>query len=122
MANPASLTVTACVVNGSVAQPAAQTIDTTGTVPITAASPMDAMIIEAVNSAAQNIDVVVKAGFNPPSLLSRDLTVTVVATTGKVIIGPFESARYLKADGSVDITFTPVSGSPNLAVRVYRLP
>lgn len=80
------------------------------------------MIIEAVNSAAQNIDVVVKAGFNPPSLLSRDLTVTVVATTGKVIIGPFESARYLKADGSVDITFTPVSGSPNLAVRVYRLP
>lgn len=124
MANPANLTVNACTANGSIDQPAAQTIDTNGTVAIAAGlgSPMDRMIIECVNAAAQNIDVTIKAGANPPSMLSRDLVVTVPATTGKKIIGPFESARFLKADGSVDVQFQAASGAPNLAVRVYRLP
>lgn len=122
MANPASLTVTAPVANGSVNQPAAQTIDTNGDVPITVGSPMNRMIIEAVNSAAADIAVTLKAGDNPPSHLSGDLAVTVVATSGKKIIGPFESQRFLKSDGTVVVNFQAASGSPNLAIRVYRLP
>jgi len=122
MANPANLIVNACVANGSIAQPAAQTIDTAGTVPMPAGHSMDRMIIEVVNSAAQNCDVVLKAGTRPPSLLAADMTTTVVATTGKAIIGPFESGRFVQADGTVNVQFNPVSGSPNLAIRVYKLP
>lgn len=124
MANPANLTINACSANGSIDQPAVQTIDTNGTVSIAAGlgSPMDRMIIECVNAAAQNIDVTVKGGVNPPALIARDLVVTILATTGRKIIGPFESARFLKSDGSVDVQFQAASGSPNLTVRVYRLP
>lgn len=122
MANPAALTVNALSANGSIDQPAVQTIDTAGTVPVTGGHAMDRLFLELVNSAAQNIDVTVKAGANPPSLQTRDRTVTVLATTGKKIFGPFESAAHIKADGTFDVSFTPVSGSPNLAVRVYKLP
>ncbi|MCC6328984.1 MAG: hypothetical protein IT174_10740 [Acidobacteria bacterium] len=122
MANPASFTVNALSANGSIAQPAVQTIDTNGTVPIPAATPSDRLFLECVNSAANAIDVTVKGGVNPPSHLSRDLAVTIAATTGKSIIGPFESQRFTKADGSFDVQFQAASGAPNLAVRVYRLP
>lgn len=123
MANPASITVTACVLNGSVAQPAAQTIDTDGIVPITVGGPSDRMIIEVVNSAAQILIVKAKSGANPPSLAANgDMAVSVAASTGKVIIGPFESARFMQADGKINIDFKSGSGSPNAAIRCYRLP
>jgi hypothetical protein len=121
MANPASLTVNDLSANGSINQPAVQTVDTNGTINC-ATNRMDRLFIEAVNSAAADITVTVKAGANPPSLLSADLAVTVLATSGKKIIGPFESARFIKADGTFDVNFQAASGSPNLAVRVYRLP
>ena len=122
MANPASLTINELAANGSIAQPAAQTIDTNGTVNCAVGSLTDRLYIEAVNAAANAITVTVKGGANPPSHLSRDLAVTVPVSPGARIIGPFESGRFVKADGSIDVQFQAASDSPNLAVRVYRLP
>lgn len=122
MANPANITINECSANGSITQPAVQTIDTNGTITMLAGGKTDRIIIEAVNAAAQILTLTVQAGTKPPSLQSRDLAVAIPATTGKAIIGPFESSRFAKANGNIDINFTAASGSPNLAVRVYRLP
>lgn len=122
MANPATLTVTSLTAGGAAAQPAVQTIDTNGTINCPGGHAMDRMVIECVNAAANAITVTVKAGTNPPAALSRDLATSVPATPGARLIGPFESARFLKADGTFDVQFQAASGSPNLAVRIYKLP
>lgn len=125
MANPANLTVNACVANGSIAQPAAQTIDTNGNVSIAAGHSMDRMIVELVNAAANAITVTVKAGDRPPAMGARDLALTLSATGGgsdKKIFGPFESGRFVKSDGTIQFNFQAATGSPNLTVRVYKLP
>lgn len=86
---------------------------------------MDRLIFELVNAAAQALTVTIKAGANPPSPLAQDLAIAMAATGGGTatqIVGPFESARFMKADGSVDVAFLAASGSPNCTVRCYRLP
>lgn len=57
-------------------------------------------MLRAVFTTAGN--VVVKAGVNPPALAAGmgDLTVA-VATNGDVLLGPFESGRFLQSDGSL---------------------
>jgi hypothetical protein len=125
MANPASITVTACSANGAVNQPAVQAIDTDGTVPIAVGGAMDRLILEIINAAAAALTVTIKAGVNPPSPLAADLAVALAATgtpTDKRIIGPFESARFLQDDGSVNVAFLAASSTPNATVRCYRLP
>jgi hypothetical protein len=125
MANPASITVTACSANGAVNQPAVQAIDTDGTVPIAVGGAMDRLILEIINAAAAALTVTIKAGDNPPSPLAADLAVALAATgtpTDKRIIGPFESARFLQDDGSVNVAFLAASSTPNATVRCYRLP
>lgn len=80
-------------------------------------------MIELVNTDDAATVVTVKAGVNPPSIQSRDLAIALGATgsgTDKKIVGPLESARFLKADGSIDIDFDG-GASPALSIRVYRL-
>lgn len=125
MANPASLTITDLTKNAALNQPAAQTIDTDGTVNCPAAGKTDRLIIEVVNGAATAVTVTVLAGTGDQALISKDLAVAMAATgtaTDKRIIGPFEAGRFMKADGSIDVAFAKASGSTNCAVRVYRLP
>lgn len=125
MANPASITVTALSANGGTNRPTAQTVDTDGTVPVTVGGSMDRLIFEIVNAAVNALTVTVKAGANPPSILSRDLAIALAATGGASatqIVGPFESGRFIKADGSVDIAFLAATGVPNCTIRAYRLP
>jgi hypothetical protein len=121
MANPASLNVNTLSAHSAVARPVAQTIDTNGTVSVPGGQTMDRLLIELDNAAANAIDVTIKAGANPPSLAARDLVVTVPAT-GNRVLGPLESGRFTKADGTFDIQFQASAGSPNLAIRIYRLP
>jgi hypothetical protein len=124
MANPASLTPNDLTQNGSIAQPAVQTVDTNGTINC-ATNKMDRLFLELVNLAANAITVTVKAGASPPALLALDTALVVGATGGgtdKKIFGPFESGRFIKADGTFDVNFLAAAGAPNLQVRVYRLP
>ncbi len=122
MPNPASLNVTDLASHGAVAPPAAQTIDTNGTVACpNAASETERMLIELVNAAVNAITVTVKAGANPPSQTVRDLAINVPATSTR-ILSSLESARFIKADGGMDLAFLAAVGAPNLNVRIYRLP
>lgn len=125
MANPASITITTLGANASVNQPAVQTIDTEADVPCDVKGSMDRLFFELVNAAAAAVTVTFKAGVNPPSLAARDLIVAMAATGSagdKQLVGPFESARFVKGDGKIDINFDAASGSPNVTVRAYRLP
>jgi hypothetical protein len=61
MANPASLTITPLVRNGSISPASAQTIDTAGTVPIDAGSLTDRLWLQVDNAAANALTVTVKA-------------------------------------------------------------
>lgn len=125
MANPASITVTACSANSAVNQPSTQAIDTDGDVPILIGGATDRLILEIINAAAAALTVTIKAGDNPPSPLAADLAVALAATgnaTDKRIIGPFESARFMQDDGKVLVNFLAASSTPNATVRAYRLP
>ena len=128
MANPATLTVTDLVANGSVTQPAVNSIDTTGTVPAAVAGAAERVVIEVVNAAVVALTVKVKAGAEGAGAgrgQIGDVSVALAASGSagdKKIIGPFESARFVQADGKLNVEFTPASGSPNATVRLYRLP
>jgi hypothetical protein len=127
MANPSFFTINNLTANASVTQPTADTVDTTGTVPIRAGSLTSRMIVEVINGAGVGLTVAVKAGNNPPAVRAGlgDLSVSLAASGSagdKKIIGPFESARFAQGNGDVNLSFSPVSGSPNATVRVYHLP
>lgn len=126
MANPASFTITELPVNTATARPAVQTVDTDTTtgIPCDPKSQMDRLFFEFFNAAAQAITITFLAGDNPPSHLTRPLTVELTATGGATpsrIVGPFESQRFVRADGTIRIAFVAASGSPNVQVRAYRL-
>lgn len=125
MANPANLTVNELTANAAINQPAAQPVDTNGTINCPVESLTDRLMIELVNNDDAAVEVKIKAGTSAVAHTARDLTVTCAATGNagaNKIIGPLESARFVKADGSIDLQFTAAAGAPNLAVRVYRLP
>jgi hypothetical protein len=125
MANPSSITVTNCATNSAINQPSTQAIDTDGTVPIAAGGEMFLLILEIINAAAVALTVTIKAGDNPPAATAADLVLTFAATGNagaKQIVGPFESARFLQDDGSVNVAFLAASSTPNATVRAYRLP
>ena len=125
MANPANLTINELPSNGAVNQPGAQAVDTNGTINCPVKSQTDRLLIELVNGAANALTVTVKAGTGVQAHTARDLAVALPATGGAgaaKLIGPLESMRFVKPDGSIDLQFQAAAGSPNVAVRVYRLP
>lgn len=125
MANPASLTVNELPSNAAVNQPAAQTVDTNGTINVPVKSLTDRLMIEIVNTDDAAVDVTIKAGTGVQAHTARDLKVTCPASGNagaNKIIGPLESMRFVKADGSIDVNFQAAAGSPAASVRVYRLP
>ncbi|MBS1797454.1 MAG: hypothetical protein JSS81_26765 [Acidobacteria bacterium] len=121
MANPANLTVNELSANAAVAQPAAQSIDTNGTLNCPVKSLTDRLMIELVNNDDAACTVTLKAGTGVQAHTARDLAVSIGVGAAKVI-GPLESARFVKADGSIDVQFQAATGAPAMAVRVYRLP
>lgn len=128
MANPANLTVTDLVANAGAAQPAGNTIDTDGVVPILAADlngATDRLIIEVTNDDAVNgLDVTVQHGDNPPAVRESlgDLVVA-IAASGVTIVGPLESARFLQDDGTLQVAFASDGGAnASATVRAALLP
>lgn len=128
MANPASFTITTLTKNAPTSLPTAQAVDTNGTVPIVAGGDTDGLIIEIVNTDDAALTVSIAAGDSPPALLASQgaLSVALAASgggaTAQRMIGPFESGRFGKSDGDLDLTFTAATGAPACSVRVYRLP
>jgi hypothetical protein len=124
VANPATLTVTALVLNSSIAKPAAQAIDTNGMVPIAADGSFSRLYLEVENVDDAVLTVAIGAGVDPPAFQGGvgALSLTIPITTGVKLIGPFESARFAQSTGNLNVTFTAATGAPAANVRVYRLP
>lgn len=127
MANASAIALNELTANGSIASPTAQVLDT-GTSPVTletaALSDMDRVIIEVTNTAAANLTVTIEAGENPPAFRQAlgDVTSANIAQNGRRIFGPFEAARFAQADGKLQVTFTPASGTIAANFTAYRLP
>ena len=125
MANPANLTITELPSNAAVNQPAAQTVDTNGTINCAVKSLTDRLMVELVNTDDAALTVTIKAGTGVQAHTARDLAVALAASGGGTanrVIGPLESMRFVKADGSIDLQFQAATGQPACSVRVYRLP
>lgn len=127
MANATAITLNDLTANGSIAAPTAQVLDT-GTAAVTletaATSEMDRIIIEVTNTAAANLTVTIEAGEYPPAWRKHlgDVTSANIAQNGRRIFGPFESARFAQADGKLQVTFTPASGTITGSFVAYKLP
>ena len=88
--------------NSSVTNPAGTTLDPTNGHVISAAR-FRKLFIRITNTNGTNRVATIKAGAYPPAESTGlgDLAVTVPATTGDVLIGPLESARFSQANGDI---------------------
>lgn len=127
MANATAITINDLTPNGSIAAPTAQVLDT-GTAAVTletaATSDMDRIVIEVTNTAVADLTVTIETGEDPPAFRQAlgGVTSANIAQNGRRIFGPFESARFAQADGKLQVTFTPASGTITGSFVCYRLP
>jgi len=103
----AALTYTALTANSSIADVAGTAIAPTTGHTIAEALP-EQTILRIVNTTAAEKTFTVKAGANPPAVAASlgDVVVTLAAgnvTPTVAFAGPFESGRFLQADGSLSI-------------------
>ena len=103
------------------AAPTATAVDpTNGHVVSPGSTPLEEVLIVVNNTFAGTKVVTIKAGANPPALSAGqgDLAVTCAASTNGIPIGPLESARFLQADGTLNID---CAASMTGTIVVYRL-
>jgi hypothetical protein len=107
-----NLPLTNLVANGGLTDPAGTAIDQANgmnvaipTTAIPSGPHLDKLVLRVANTAGAAKNTIVRAGANPPSFRASvgDLTVQVPATTGVKWLGPFEIARFMQADGSLNI-------------------
>jgi hypothetical protein len=123
MANPANLTVTALVANAALARPPADTVDTTGTVPIDGAdidAASERLFLDVVSNGSPQT-VTIKAGQNPPAVRKDvgDLAVTVNATQATLeteLVGDNNDLVFTAANGgtggnSITVTYVDPAGN-----------
>ncbi|TFI30159.1 hypothetical protein [Streptomyces sp. 4R-3d] len=111
------------VPNGSLADPAGTTIDSTlvtNGVVINDADP-ERTLIRITNSAGADKVITVKAGTGTQSWMGGqgDSATTVAATSGKQFIGPFTSARFQQKGTKLYVDFA--SGTTG-TITVFKLP
>lgn len=109
--------------NSSIADPTPVTIDSTlvtNGVKIANAVPEETLI-RVTNTAGTDKVVTLAAGDMPPAFAAGQgaLTGTVTATTGVRWFGPFEGARFLQNDGSLEID---LAAGLTGAITVFRVP
>ena len=64
------------------------------------------LVIVYNNTFAGAKSIIVRAGANPPSSRASKGDLSISNTTQVSYVGPFEPARFLQADGSINIDFT----------------
>lgn len=84
--------------------------------------PLEEFVFRFLNTNGTNRVATIKAGANPPALSAGqgDLAITVPATTGDMSIAGLESARFLQADGKVNIDLGASFAGTVMAIRVPR--
>jgi hypothetical protein len=106
--------------NGNLADPAGTVLDITNDHVIAKAVP-ERTVLRVTNTHGSAHVITVKAGDYPPAIAAGqgDLAVSVAATTGVQWLGPFESGRFLQADGSMEID---VEAAHAGTITAFRLP
>ena len=104
MAARTNVPISKLTANGSVTNPAGTTVDPTNGHVISGAR-FRKLLIRITNTNGTNRTCTIKAGAYPPAESAGlgDLVVTVPATTGDLLIGPLESARFSQANGDINI-------------------
>ena len=78
----------------------------------------DGIVIEVKASGAEVVVTIPTPGTVDASLAIADLTVTVPATTGDKIIGPFPASVYNQTTGYVFVNFSITTG---VTIAVYKV-
>lgn len=97
--------VTALVPNAGVATGVGTDVDPANDHVVTPPAKFERVFLRVTNTHAAPHDVTVVAGANPPALSAGqgNVAVTVPATSGDMLIGPLESARFMQADGTLHV-------------------
>ena len=116
-----AVTVTDLVSGAGTTNPAGTTITPANGANIAGVKDSSRVVVRVTNTNGTNRVVTFKAGDNPPAVRKGlgDLAVTVPATTGDKLI-VLESARFVKADGSIDVDFGASMAGVISAVRIPR--
>ena len=116
-----AVTVTDLVSGAGTTNPAGTTINTTNNANIAGIKDSSRVVVRVTNTNGTDRVVTFQAGANPPAVRKGlgDLAVTVPATTGDKLI-VLESARFVKADGSIDVDFGASMAGVISAVRIPR--
>lgn len=82
--------------------------------------PLEELVVEVTNTFAGAKVVTVQPGANPPALSAGQGSMTgSLAQNDVAFFGPFESARYAQADGSLNVDFEAATTG---TIRAYRVP
>ena len=71
----------------------------------------------AKNTTGSPINVIVNSQRNCDQGFDHDITVSIPATTGDIMIGPFDTTRWNDGDGRVQVTY----GAGGLTVGVFTI-
>lgn len=114
-----SIALSPLVPNSSLAGPAGTAADATINTISSGGVPLEEIFVRAVVATATT-NVVIKASVNnPPALSAGQGDLTVACLVGTTFLGPFTSGRFMKKDGTFDIT-TATPG--NVTLTAFRLP
>lgn len=116
-----AVTVTALSANALNTNPAGTAINTTNGAVINGVKNADRVLVRITNTNGTQRVATVKAGVNPPAPRKGigDLAVTVPATTGDVLL-VLETARFLQADGTINVDFAASMAGIISAVRLPK--
>lgn len=118
-----AVTVTAITPTAGIAESAGTAADPTNdhVVTLPASACLEEMLFVFKNTNGTDRVATIVAGDNPPAIRAGqgDLAITVPATTGVMMIGGLESARFLQDDGTLLID---LAASFAGTVHAYRIP
>ena len=114
-----AISIVAPTVNAATAWGAGTTITPANDAVVSPGGNTQNLFLRITNTHGSDHTVTIKAGDNPPAFRSGlgDLTVTVPATSGDVLI-PLESARFVQSDGTIEVDFETDHAGKAYAVRL----
>lgn len=100
---------------------AGTTADPTEDHVITVDFPLEELVLRFTNTNGSNRTATIVAGDSPPALSAGqgNLVITVPATSGDMTVAGLESARFMQANGTIEID---LEASYAGAVRAFRVP
>lgn len=116
-----AVAITALSANAGAANPAGTAITPANGANIAGAQDTSRLLVRVTNTHGSDHPVTFRAGVSPPAVRKGigDLSVTVPQTTGDVLV-VLESARFVKADGSIDVDFDTAMAGKISAVRLPK--